>query len=114
MRWILPGGAVLVESGRKSTEPVVACRSGAAVLVRTIRRKAKTPEPPKETVPEPRVESVPEPSRANPMAPTQPQPDQHGSKLPERLATLKLFLEVLVIFIGLIGAILALFGLSRK
>ena len=35
-------------------------------------------------------------------------------KPPERLATAKQWLELLAVLVGLIGAILALFGLSKK
>jgi hypothetical protein len=106
MRWILPGGAVLGGSNRGSGEPPVACRPGTAVLVRMSRREA--------TVPEPREVTAPELPRATPTAPTQTQPDPPRPKLAERLATVKLLLEVLAVLVGLIGAILALLGLSRK
>jgi len=40
--------------------------------------------------------------------------DRSPPKLAERLSSVKLMLEVLAVLVGLIGAVLALFGWSRK
>jgi hypothetical protein len=43
-----------------------------------------------------------------------PVPEPPRRKFAERLSTVKLLLEVLAVLVGLIGAILALFGGLRK
>jgi hypothetical protein len=43
-----------------------------------------------------------------------PAPDPARPKAEERLKTAKLLIEVLAALVGLIGAVLALLGLSRK
>lgn len=85
MRWVLPGGAVLDGRNRKDSELGVACRPLAAVEERT----------------KPCLIVVPE------------QPEK-GPRRRWRLAKVKQFLEVLALIVGIIGAILAWFGLSRK
>jgi hypothetical protein len=92
MRRVLPGGAVLNGDAQRA----VACRPGAAV-VESVRR----PRPPSPLV---RLLSA-------------------ARRLPgrwrrfwsvERLSAAKLFLEVLVVLVGLVGAVLALLGWSRN
>ncbi len=100
MRWVLPGGAELGERNCGSEERTVACRPQAAVL-----------------------ESMSRPRRKNLV-------ERLVSAVKlllggfttfwqrffsvERLPTVKLWLEVLAVLVGLIGAILALFGWSRR
>ena len=90
MRWVLPGGAALGGNNREGDERPVACRPRAAVLERT------------------------RPPASNSTATAELVPDPPPKDPPRRLATVKQFLEVLAVFVGLIGAVLALLGLSRK
>jgi hypothetical protein len=90
MRWVLPGGAVLGGTNRKGCERPVVCRPHAAVLERT----------------------RPRPAIVRCLTYLAPCLTKVGRSLP-RLTKTKLFLEVLVLLVGLIGAILALLGLSR-
>jgi len=98
MRRVLPGGATLGGSRHGGDERPVACRPGAAVLVRTSPRRA-TASPPTGVTTTPALEPV---------------SDRSPPKLAERLSSVKLMLEVLAVLVGLIGAVLALFGWSRK
>jgi hypothetical protein len=87
MRLVLPGGAVLRKSSGEKGEREVACRPGAAVLER--------------------------PWRPGLWRRLKWRLHRLLSD-PERLARLKLVLEVLAVIVGLVGAILALFGILRK
>lgn len=98
MRWVLPGGATPGGRNHWGNERPVACRPRTAVLERTISRRA----------------DLPAQTEVNPTAAAGPVPDSPGQKPIERLFTVKLFLEVLAVLVGMIGAILALLGGSRK
>ena len=104
MRLVLPGGAVLggqsvacrplagvVEPSRPVVAPISQTTTGSQadthVSIKGGDRQSS------------KIEPVPKPPRLKPGW---------------LLAMVKLFLEVLVLFVGLINAILALFGLSRK
>ena len=93
MRWVLPGGAVLGGGDRP-----VACRPRGAV-VQQVRPHG------------PIVSALPEPS-ASILLPTAINPVKQGHR--ERLTTVKLWLEVLAILVGLLGTLLALLGLSNR
>ncbi len=92
MRWVLPGGAVLGGNQRGHGERAVACRPGAAVL-----ESLKLRPPPSCWE---RLRSIVKAVLAFFSV--------------KQLTTVKLVLEVLAVLVGLIGAILALFGWSRK
>jgi hypothetical protein len=96
MRRVLPGGGVIGSAA--------ACRPGAAVEERmAVARPARTAAP----TPAPAAEAVAVPT---PVAPA-PEP----TRLPtERLTRVKLAVEVAAGVVGLVGAVLALFGLSRR
>lgn len=107
MPWVLPGGARLSEDGAR-----IAIRPDAGVLERRVPTKTPAAMP---TDSNPPATSALATSAANsgnivatpPIDPITPKPT-------ERLVTLKLILEVLTLLVGLIGAVLALFGLSQK
>jgi hypothetical protein len=94
---VLPGGAVLGARDREGDERAVACRPGAAVLesVRPL------------TLLE-RLRAAVKRVRGRLAGFWQ----WLGSR--EGIATVKRVLEVLVLLVGLITAILALFGVTRK
>ena len=96
MRWVLPGGAKLGGGNNALDEQRVACRPGAAVL--------EPKRPPRRPGPIKRLLSALKrlPGRLT------------GSWSEEQLARVKLSLEILAVLVGLIGAVLALFGVSRK
>jgi hypothetical protein len=100
MRWVLPGGAVLRERSREGEEREVACRPHAAVL-ESIRPK---------TIWEQLVSAV----KRFWSGFTTLAARIWRWLITLRPSTVKQWLEVLVVLVGLIGAILALFGLSRK
>jgi hypothetical protein len=104
MRWVLPGGAVLGGSNRKGEDWPVVCRPQGAVLERTI---------PSAPIAHLQPESIPT-ATVTLVAPPAPVPDPSPPKPTDRLGKVKLFLEILGLLVGLISAILALFGLSRK
>src|SRR5205807_2480810 len=114
MRWVLPGGAVLGRSSRGAGGRPVACRPLDAGLERRSRRRAMVPEPPGVS-PAPAVVPVPDApvmrklavGAVSPAAAVEPVPDPPRPKLTERLATVKLLLEVLAVLVGLVGAVLA-------
>jgi hypothetical protein len=54
------------------------------------------------------------PPWATPASAVEPAPNPPRPKFAERLATVKLLLEALALLVGLVGAVLALFGLSRR
>ena len=95
MRLTLPGGADF-EQKEIPSERLVA-REGAGVIERIKPKFATTP-----------VNAAPIPSPSSTETETKP------AITTERLKLAKLVFEVLVIFVGLISAVLALFGLSRK
>lgn len=96
MRLVLPGGAVLTE-GRS-----VSCRPGAAVQEQTLPRPVPALARTQANAP---VTSAP---------PVQQAPPAAKPGFFERLTNLKLVLEVLAIFVGLLTAILALIGAILK
>jgi hypothetical protein len=104
MRWILPGGAVLGERNRRENKSPVVCRPGAAVLesvrpprlLKQLRQKAK------------QLLSTVKGLRASFIA------FIRQLLSPEQLRYVKLILAVVAVLVGLITALLALFGLSRK
>ncbi len=97
MRWVLPGGAVLGKSSRGSGELSVVCRPGAAVL------ESMRPPPRKPLL-----------SRMKRLLSRNATFIRQRFFSEEHLPRVKLWLEVLVLLVGLIGAILALLGVSRK
>ena len=105
MRRVLPGGATLGGSRHESNERPVACRPLASVVERTIPRR-KTPSDDDKLIT--RAEPPPLPPEPPPQA-----PEKHPATI-KQLSTVKLVLEVLIAIVGLIGAILALFGIARK
>jgi hypothetical protein len=122
MRWVLPGGAVLCGSNRGDDERSVACRPRAAVLERTSPRWPAVPAQ-TEVSPPPAAEPPPDPPPKEPterLFTTKPEVKEQVVSKPStqkpvgRLSTMKLWLEVLALLVGLIGAILALFGGLRK
>jgi hypothetical protein len=90
MQWVLPGGARLGGGGHGRDELEMACRPGAAVVVRMKR------QPPQGSL------------------------QRVIGWLRERfsdekwLGKVKLVLQILAVLVGLVGAILALFGVLRK
>ncbi len=117
MQWVLPGGAVLGGSIREGAEREVACRRLAGVETSRTFPKLQPVSPADEPRPaqaedRPPVELAP--ARVDAPPPPPVVPDSPPPKVGERLATVKLVLEVLAVLVGLIGAILALFGVSRK
>jgi hypothetical protein len=121
MRRVLPGGATLGGSNHGGDERPVACRPGAAVVVRTSRaavpsqRGAISTAAPQTPSDRPPADAVGQLVRVHEPTPAQETgSDRPPSKLRERLSTVKLLLEVLAVLVGLIGAILALVGLSRR
>jgi hypothetical protein len=97
MRRVLPGGATLSEGKQR---PVV-CRPGVAVIERT----SKPPPPP----PPPPVPPQTGVSHAVGLLPPPP-----PRKPLDWLPTVKQVLGVLTALVGLIGAILTLFGWPRR
>jgi hypothetical protein len=106
MRWVLPGGATL----RGGEGRLVVCRPNTTVIEGTKPRRPPVPPKSEPVVPQP-VIVEPQPGPAVGLV-SPPHPP--SKTLVERLTTVKVLLEVLAILVGLIGAILALFGLSRK
>jgi hypothetical protein len=122
MRLVLPGGAKLGGSNRGGNERPVACRPRAGVVEasRTLGATGSEPAPvsPADALgPAQVADRQPGevgPARVGPTATAGPVPDPPRPKFAERLSTVKLLLELLAVLVGLIGAILALFGGLRK
>jgi hypothetical protein len=104
MRWILPGGAVLGERNRRDNERAVACRPRAAVLEsmrpKTFRERLRC-----------KVKGLLSAGKRG-LGSVTTFVCRLWSK--EWLPTVERVLKVLTLLVGLITAILALFGLSRK
>jgi hypothetical protein len=113
-------------NGGRGDEPPVACRHLDAVLEasRTIEVTPSVQAQAKEVTQTPTQATEGQPSevgvkKVDPpdvprKEPIQPSPSRPRPTLDRRLRTWKLVLEVLVLLVGLIAAILALLGLSRK
>lgn len=121
MRWVLAGGATLGGS-KHDDERAFASRPLAAVVVRSIPRRlaplAQEEEKQTEAVQqregEQPVEKLTTQKQGSHTAAVPPPPNPPPQKLTERLSTVKLFLEVLAVLVGLISAILALLSGARK
>lgn len=110
MRWVLSGGATLGGSSQGG-ERLVASRPRAALEVRT-RPPRTASEQPEREVPEP-------PPQTESTLPSSSPPAQKPKVRRRRprqkwLTSVKGLLEVLAMLVGLISAILALFGALRK
>jgi hypothetical protein len=106
MRRVFPGGAVLGKKSRTDKDEV-ACRPLSAVEQRTRPLIATATA-------EVRPLTAPPPQQPVPLTRNPAEPPTVKKGILEHLPTLKLVLEVLVVFVGLMSAILALIGAILK
>ena len=97
MRWILPGGAELGGRDHRGVEKLVAIRPGSAMSVGKTRPAAPEPTP----------------APAAPPVILGQVAVLSGPIPPDRLARIKLVLEIVAVLVGLAGAVWGLFGRSR-
>jgi hypothetical protein len=121
MRRLLPGGATLDGGDHAGDKPWAVCRPGAGVMMRTVPRRPAQPKT--GAAPKTEADTTPEPAQPSPPPPPPPPPSDDPTKRSSvkvrrrkagRLSTIKLLLQVLTALVGLIAAVLALFGLTRK